>query len=125
MLYSGYIVFHQLEKSIPVEIAARLSQKLQIEAPVQIEQPRDSKFGEFALPVAFQLARQMKQSPKAIAEKLVEAIGPLPGVAAIEIAGNGYLNVRLDRTQYLKNLMQPPAATATADTGKIIIVSTV
>ncbi len=117
-------MFHQLEKSIPVEIAARLSQKLQIEAPVQMEQPRDSKFGEFALPVAFQLARQMKQSPKAIAEKLVEAIGPLPGVAAIEIAGNGYLNVRLDRTQYLKSLMQPPAGTATAGDGKIIIEHT-
>lgn len=117
-------MFHQFEKSIPTAVAERLSQQLQIEAPVHLEQPRDAKFGEFALPVAFQLARQLKQAPKAIAEKLVEAIGALPGVAAIEIAGNGYLNVRLDRGAYLASLIQPPAATAAAGTGKIIIEHT-
>ncbi|MBY0504861.1 MAG: arginine--tRNA ligase [Bryobacteraceae bacterium] len=117
-------MFHQLEKSIPLEIAARLSQQLQIDAPVQVEQPRDPKFGEFALPIAFQLARQMKQAPKAIAEKLVSAIGTLPGVAALEIAGNGYLNVRLDRARYLASLMQPPAEAAGAESGKVIIEHT-
>jgi len=117
-------VFHQFEKSIPVAVAASLSQQLQIEVPVHLEQPRDSKFGEFALPVAFQLARQLKQAPKAIAEKLVQAIGQLPGVAAIEIAGNGYLNVRLDRAEYLRNLMQPPLVDRAGETGKIIIEHT-
>ena len=117
-------MFHQFEKSIPVAVAASLSQQLQIEVPVHLEQPRDSKFGEFALPVAFQLARQLKQAPKAIAEKLVQAIGQLPGVAAIEIAGNGYLNVRLDRAEYLRNLMQPPLVDRAGETGKIIIEHT-
>ena len=117
-------MFHQFEKSIPVEVAARLSRQLQIDAPVHLEQPRDAKFGEFALPVAFQLARQLKQSPKAIAERLVEAIGPLPGVAAIEIAGNGYLNVRLDRAAYLQALIRPATTAAASKTGKIIIEHT-
>jgi arginyl-tRNA synthetase len=117
-------VFHQFEKSIPAAVAARLSEQLQIDAPVHLEQPRDSKFGEFALPVAFQLARQLKQAPKVIAERLVNAIGSLPGVAAIEIAGNGYLNVRLDRAAYLHSLMHPGAAEASTATGKIIIEHT-
>jgi arginyl-tRNA synthetase len=117
-------VFHQFEKSIPLEVAARLSAQLQIDAPVHLEQPRDSKFGEFALPIAFQLARQLKQAPKAIAERLVGAIGSLPGVAAIEIAGNGFLNVRLDRAAYLLSLIQPGAATVSTATGKIIIEHT-
>ena len=117
-------MFHQFEKSIPAAVAARLSQQLQIDAPVNLEQPRDTKFGEFALPIAFQLARQLKQPPKAIAERLVGAIGTLPGVAAIEIAGNGYLNVRLDRAAYLQDLMQPPAVAAAGKTGKIIIEHT-
>ena len=117
-------MFHQFEKSIPVEVAARLSQQLQIDAPVHLEQPRDAKFGEFALPVAFQLARQLKQSPKAIAERLVQAIGPLPGVAAIEIAGNGYLNVRLDRAAYLQALIRPATTAVASKTGKIIIEHT-
>ncbi len=117
-------MFHQFEKSIPAAVAARLSEQLQIDAPVHLEQPRDSKFGEFALPVAFQLARQLKQAPKVIAERLVNAIGSLPGVAAIEIAGNGYLNVRLDRAAYLHSLMHPGAAEASTATGKIIIEHT-
>ena len=52
------------------------------------------------MPAAFQLARQLKKAPKAIAAELSAAVGAIEGVAAIEIAGNGYLNLRLDRGYY-------------------------
>ncbi len=117
-------MFHQFEKSLPALVAERVSQQLQINAEVAVEQPRESKFGEFALPVAFQLARQLKQSPKAIAERLVGVLGDLPGVGAIEIAGNGFLNVRLDRTAYLQSLLKSAGEDAEAATGKIIIEHT-
>ena len=68
-----------------------------VETPVQIEQPKQSSFGEIAVPAAFQLARQLKKAPKAIAAEIDGAGGPIEGVASMEIAGNGYLNVRLDR----------------------------
>ncbi len=117
-------MFHQFEKSLPALVAERVSQQLQVNAEVAVEQPRESKFGEFALPVAFQLARQLKQSPKAIAERLVGVLGDLPGVGSIEIAGNGFLNVRLDRTGYLQSLLTSTGADAEAATGKIIIEHT-
>ena len=54
-----------------------------VEAQVVIEQPRQSDFGEMAVPVAFQLAKQLRQAPKKIAAELVEEIGAdSTGVAA-------------------------------------------
>ena len=38
--------------------------------PIQTEQPKQASFGEIAVPAAFQLARQLKKAPKAIAAEL-------------------------------------------------------
>ncbi len=73
--------------------------------PVATEQPKQSDFGELALPVAFQLARQLKKAPKAIAEQLAAGLaGKIDGVAALEVA-NGYLNVRFDRGYYANQIL--------------------
>ncbi len=71
-----------------------------VDAAFALEQPRQTSFGEMAVPVAFQLAKSLKQAPKKIAAELVEAVGEIPGVAAMEVAGNGYINIRLDRGAY-------------------------
>ncbi len=66
-----------------------------------VEQPPSIAMGEFALPIAFELAKRLRKAPRAIAaelqQALVEDLPNLPGVASIEIAGAGYLNIRLDR----------------------------
>jgi len=54
--------------------------------------PKDSAHGDFASNLAMQLARPMKQSPRAIAERIVAAFGEVPGVKRIEIAGPGFMN---------------------------------
>ena len=90
---------------------------------VAIESPKQSSFGELALPAAFQLARTLKKAPRAIAQELVDELGSLPGVRAIEIAGNGYLNLRLDRGAYGFSLLgASPDAPATGH--KIIVEHT-
>src|ERR1700691_3993760 len=93
-------MFLILEKRIADAISSRIRSLYGIETTVQIEQPKQSSFGELALPAAFQLARQLKKPPKAIAMEIDAAGGPIEGVASMEIAGNGYLNVRLDRGAY-------------------------
>jgi arginyl-tRNA synthetase len=93
-------MFSILEKRIAEAISARIRSLYGVETTVQIEQPKQSSFGELALPAAFQLARQLKKAPKAIASEIDAAGGPIEGVASMEIAGNGYLNVRLDRGAY-------------------------
>src|SRR4051794_4440009 len=99
-------MFLVLEKRIAEAFAARVKSLYGIDTPVQTEQPKQTDFGEFALPAAFQLARQLKKAPKAIATELAEAAA-IDGVASVEIAGNGYLNVRLDRGYYGASLIHP------------------
>lgn len=69
-------------------------------ATFAIEQPPEISFGDYALPLAFELARSLRKAPRKIAEELVAALAarPVPGFAGFEVAGAGYINARLDRS---------------------------
>ncbi len=78
-------------------------------ATVSIEQPPDIRMGDFATPVAFELARPLRRAPKQIAAELVSHLAEdtaqrLPGFASFEIAGAGYINARLDRAAALATI---------------------
>lgn len=76
-----------------------LRDKFQIELEtIAIEQPPETRFGEFALPVAFELAKRLKKAPRKIAEEIVAELAPLEAFADFEVAGAGYINARLDRS---------------------------
>ena len=115
-------MFHLLEKRIADAIAARIHSLYGLETTVQTEQPKQSSFGEIALPAAFQLARELKKAPKAIAAELSSGVS-IDGVSAIEIAGNGYLNIRLDRGAYGAQLLRA-ADQPTSAAEKIIVEHT-
>jgi arginyl-tRNA synthetase len=117
-------MFHLLEKRISQAIASRIQSLYGIETTVQIEQPKQSSFGELALPAAFQLARQLKKAPKAIASEIDVAGGPIEGVASMEIAGNGYLNVRLDRGAYGAGVLANAGAASREAATKTIVEHT-
>ncbi len=117
-------MFHLLEKRIADAFAANIASLYGVLGPAQTEQPKQPSFGEIAVPAAFQLARQLKKPPKAIAAELSEAVGAIEGVSAIEIAGNGYLNIRLDRGYYAAGLLSGEIAPAPPADGKIIVEHT-
>ncbi len=123
-------MFHSLETRIQSAFRACLADKFGVQLDIAgfdivIEQPKQTSFGDLALPVAFQLAKSLKQAPRKIAADLVEAVGTIPGVAAMEIAGNGYINVRLDRGAFGAALLSGgPEAVAAADPGKTIVEHT-
>jgi arginyl-tRNA synthetase len=77
-----------------------------------------------AVPAAFQLARQLRQAPKKIAAELVQELGPIDGVAAMEVAGNGYINIRLDRGAFGAALLKGESGEGLAADGKIIVEHT-
>jgi arginyl-tRNA synthetase len=74
---------------------------------VTAEVPPRTELGDLAFPVAFELAKRIKQAtgekraPRAIAEQLAEALEASAGVARVEVAGAGYLNVFFDRASLL------------------------
>jgi arginyl-tRNA synthetase len=117
-------VFLSLEQSIQKTFQTHLAVRYGVDVPVSVEQPKQSEFGELALPVAFQLAKQLKQAPKKIAAELVAEIAPIDGVASLEVAGNGYINVRLDRGAYAAGLLAGAGEEAAADGEKIIVEHT-
>ncbi len=120
--YTFLLVFHQIEQRIERSVSAHLKEKYGLDLAVTIEQPKQSEFGEFALPVAFQLAKQLRQAPKAIAAKLASELPPIEGVAKFEVAGNGYLNVRLDRAAYGEALVSGAKTASSAASGEKIII---
>jgi arginyl-tRNA synthetase len=117
-------VFHLLEKRIQQAVSDHVKVRYGFDVPVALEQPKQSDFGELALPIAFQLARQLKKAPKAIAAELADELGPIEGVASLEVAGNGYLNVRLDRSIYAHGILNSAQAAAGITAGKTIVEHT-
>lgn len=117
-------MFSRLEQNIAARIAAHVREKYGAEVQVSLEQPKQSSFGELAIPVAFQLARQLKQSPKAIATKLIADLGRIEGVSAMELAGNGYINVRFDRAAYATAILGGVAERLETASGKTIVEHT-
>ncbi|HZN85868.1 MAG TPA: arginine--tRNA ligase [Burkholderiales bacterium] len=65
------------------------------DAEVLIERPRDASHGDFACNLALQLAKRLKRSPRQLAEQLVAAMPADAQVAKLEVAGAGFINIRL------------------------------
>ncbi|HWB82631.1 MAG TPA: arginine--tRNA ligase [Bryobacteraceae bacterium] len=117
-------MFHSIEKQVTDAFRAHIQARYGVDLPITIEQPRQSEFGEMAVPAAFQLAKQLRQAPKKIATELAAEVGPIEGVAALEAAGNGYLNIRLDRGAYGNALLRGESGEGAAPDGKIIVEHT-
>ena len=63
---------------------------------VEFQTPNNPEHGDLATNVAMQLARPLRRAPRQIAEGIVEHIETDPGeVEAVEIAGPGFINIRL------------------------------
>ncbi len=84
------------------------SKRFEIElASVTAETPPKTELGDIAFPVAFELAKQIKQktgekkNPREIAETLRAELEKVDLVGSVEVAGAGYLNVFFDRPRFL------------------------
>ena len=67
-----------------------------IPATVHLERPRQREHGDWATNVAMQLAKKAGTNPRAFAEELARRLQATEGVASVEVAGPGFLNIRLD-----------------------------
>jgi arginyl-tRNA synthetase len=87
------------------QLAAYFAQAVQSLLPadspmpaVQIERPRMPEHGDFACNLAMQLAKMLKSNPREVANQLLEKVQVIDGgklIAALEIAGPGFINIRL------------------------------
>jgi len=63
---------------------------------VTVERPRQREHGDYATNVALQLAKTAGVNPRALAEMLSTRLRSLDGIAEVEIAGPGFLNITVD-----------------------------
>jgi arginyl-tRNA synthetase len=61
-----------------------------------VERPRNPEHGDYASTLALQLGKKVGVPPRELAAALAEELARQPGVKSVEIAGPGFLNIRLD-----------------------------
>lgn len=64
------------------------------------ELPRDPSHGDLATNAAMVLAKPLKQNPRAIAEALSTALSADGAIQSAEVAGPGFINLRLEQTAW-------------------------
>ena len=65
-------------------------------ASTTVERPRNPEHGDYASTIALQLAKKVGAQPRDLAAGIADHLGRTPGVKSVEIAGPGFLNIRLD-----------------------------
>jgi arginyl-tRNA synthetase len=82
---------------------------------VTVEPPRDPAHGDLATNAAMVLGKPAGLNPRSLAELLAAELGKIEGVAAAEIAGPGFINLRLDASAQARRRtsnMSPPTRPA-------------
>ena len=93
-------------------------------AEVVLERPRDPSHGDIACNIAMQLAKRLKKNPRELAQALVEKVLADPDrgdlIDAIDIAGPGFINLRLSaaaRQAVVRSVREEGAAFGRSDAG--------
>jgi arginyl-tRNA synthetase len=65
-------------------------------ATVTVERPRNPEHGDYASNLALQLGKRVGANPRELAGWLAEALAHADGIASAEVAGPGFINMRLE-----------------------------
>src|SRR6266513_2677130 len=123
--YLEGLLYRYLERRLAQHIRDFLRRTYKVELePIVIEQPPNVQFGEYALPLAFELAKKLRKAPRKIAEEIVAGIGPIDGFEKLEIAGAGYINARVDRAAMASAVARDEESHAEIPSGKILVEHT-
>ena len=102
-----------------------------VAANVVLERPRDASHGDVACNIAMQLAKQLKMNPRELATRVVEALLANPAgkglVESADIAGPGFINLRVSaaaKQAVVKAVLAQGAAygSSEAGSGKSVII---
>src|SRR6266853_72318 len=85
-------------KSHLTELLTRALAKVAPQQPgslISLERPKQAQHGDFSCPAAMQLARALKRNPRELALELVAALPPSEWLERAEVAGGGFINLRV------------------------------
>ena len=118
-------MYRDLERRLSQHIRDFLRRNYGVELErIVIEQPPNVQFGEFASPLAFELAKKLRKAPRKIAEEIVHGIGSVEGFEKFEVAGPGYINARLNRGDLALALAKDQVPKQDIARGKVLVEHT-
>ena len=77
------------------ELLTQAAKSLSLESAdiaIQLERPKTAQHGDFSTNLAMLLAKPLRQNPRAIAERIIQALPASDYVDKVEIAGAGFIN---------------------------------
>ncbi len=115
-------MYRHLEHRLAQHVRDFLRRTYDLDVPrIVIEQPPKVEFGEYALPLAFELAKKLRKAPRKIAEEIVAKIGLVEGFEKMEVAGAGYINARVKREEVAAALASDAKPKSEIPSGKILV----
>ncbi len=115
-------MYRHLEHRLTQAIRDFLRRTYDLDPPkIVVEQPPRVEFGEYALPLAFELAKKLRKAPRRIAEEIVSGIGHIEGFDRLEVAGAGYINARVNRGEAASDLARDQRPSAEIPPGKVLV----
>ncbi|UWF78267.1 MULTISPECIES: arginine--tRNA ligase [Microbacterium] len=81
----------------PIAAELRPDEDLGLSASdVVLDRPRNREHGDWATNVAMRLAKRLGTSPRELAQRVADGLAATDGIAGVEVAGPGFINIRLD-----------------------------
>lgn len=86
-----------LDVVTPIAASLRPDEKLGIDvADITFERPRNRDHGDWASSLAMRLAKRLGTNPRELAQRIADELATIDGIASAEVAGPGFINIRLD-----------------------------
>jgi arginyl-tRNA synthetase len=95
-------------------------------ADLVFERPRNRDHGDWASNIAMRLAKQFGANPRELAQQIADGLAAVDGVASAEVAGPGFINIRLDAAAagaLAKTIVDAGAAYGTNDSQQGVTVN--
>ncbi|MFK3679520.1 arginine--tRNA ligase [Microbacterium sp. NPDC090218] len=81
----------------PIAEERRLGEPVELTAAdVVLERPRNRDHGDWASNIAMRLAKPFGTNPRELAQQIADGLAAVDGIASAEVAGPGFINIRLD-----------------------------
>ncbi len=103
----GHYLYLEIQQTIRNRFQKIVEEVFQVQTPPPLLGfPPSPEMGDLSIASCFDLAKQVRQSPRAIAGQVADRLMPLEGVEHVSVAGAGYINFHLDRAALALNLFQ-------------------
>ncbi len=104
-----------MKQVLEQEVAVAVQKLFGVETAVVLTRP-DAQFGDFATNIALVLSKQVQKKPREVAEAITQELKASENFETADIAGPGFINVRVSQGVIAKFIDEKPAKTLTGRT---------